>query len=423
MKRMLRSVSILLVLVFLCAPLAFALQSGAELPLNAEQAELKWSYRAGTDYKNAPTIPAYFDGKVYFMHGSTLSCIDAADGKLIAECTLSGRNQYTQVAVLCTDKYVFCPMDGGKVQAVSRSTMTADWLYTDPLGGQGLTPILTDGQRLYTGFWNDEEEDANFVCLDAQTGACLWSVTRYGGYYRSSCAIAGDKILLCGDDGSAREGTGSLLLVDAVSGEILDTLDGVSGDFRAAFGTDGSSYYFATKAGVLYKVTLSGSKLTLAGQLKLHGACTTTPIVYGGKAYVTAQSGRFKGEVLVLNAATLSIEKKIELRAYPQGDALLCTAHPLRLYTTYNSPPGGLQVVDLENYTAEDLFEPEEGLRNYCTSSVQITNDGTMLYKNDTGTIFAVGKKAEKPLTLWQRFVQRIRDFFQKLFSFFKVVF
>ncbi len=421
MKRIMRIVSCLLALTLLCGTAAFALQSGADLPVSAEQAELKWTYRAGTDYKNAPTIPAYYDGKVYFMHADKLSCIDADNGKLLSECTLSGRNQYTQVPVLCTDKYVYCPMDGGKVQAVLRADMKADWVYTDPLGGQGLTPIVTDGTRLYTGFWNDEEADANFVCLDAQTGDRLWSVKRFGGYYRASCALSGGKVLLCGDDGSAKTGTGDLLCVDALSGEVLDTLSGIAGDFRAGFGSDGSNFYFATKAGILYKVSLSGDKLTLEKQLKLHGDCTTTPILYGGKAYVTAMSGRYKGEVLVLNASTLAIEKTVELRAYPQGEALLCTAEPLRLYTTYNSPPGGVQVVDLTAGTAADLFEPGEGMQNYSTSSVQVTSDGTLLFKNDSGVIIAVGKKAEKPLTLWQRFVLRIRQFFEKLFSVFKV--
>ncbi len=420
MKRRMRILCWILAIVCLGNVCAAAEVYDGALPANADEAQLIWTYRAGTDYKNAPTIPVYFDGKVYFMHDRTLTCVDASDGKLVAECALSGRNQYTQVPVLCTDTMVYCPMDGGKVQAVSRRDMRAAWMFTDPLGGQGLSQIVTDGERLYTGFWNDDEETADYVCLDARTGDCLWTIPRTGGYYRTFCAVTSGRVILGGEDGSAKMGTGNLLCVDKRTGEVLDALGGISGDLRSGIAADGNSFYFATKGAMLYKVTLTDDKLTLAGRLPLHGDCTATPIVYGGKVYVSAMSGRFRGEVLVADAQTLAVEKTVPIRQYPQGDALLCTAQSMRLYTTYNSAPGGLVVVDLQTGTSADLFEPDEGMRNYCTSSVQATPDGMLLYKNDSGTIFAVGKKPEKPLTFWQRLVKRVRDFFQKFFSFFK---
>lgn len=386
---------ILLLVGLLCTPCA-ALVTQAEPPLTAEDAALLWKYVPGTGYRDAPSVPAYFDGKVYVMHHKTIDCLNAATGEAEKSGVLAAAPSYAIVPVLCTDDSVFCPLGGGNVQAFDRGTLASRWIYTDPLGGQALTAVVTDGTRVFTGFWNEETEDANFVCLDAATGECLWRVTRRGGFYFASCALAGDCVLLGGDNGSGGDGEGQLLLLDKETGETLGSLP-FAGDNRSAIVAHDGAYYFTTKAGMLYKIRLQDGTLTLDKSVNLPGASTSAPVGFGGSLYLGVQQGR-AGAVLTLDADTLQITKTVSVPGYPQAEMLLVDSASPRLILTCNTPPGALYTVDPAAGTCETLYTPENGSQNYCISPVHVTPDGTLLYKNDSGTVFAVGKKPAEPV-------------------------
>ena len=353
------------------------------------------------------------------MHHKSLDCLNAATGAVERSGSMTAAPSYAIVPVACTDDAVYCPLGGGIVQAFSRADLTSRWIYTDPLGGQALSPVTVDGNLLFTGFWNEENEDAAFVCLDANTGACLWRVVRTGGFYCTSCRIEGAYVLLGGDDGSVQTGTGELLCLDKATGKTLDSL-AFSGDHRSGILSYAGAYYFATKAGVLYQFRMHAGELTLIHTAALPGAVTATPIGYGGNVYLGVQQGR-AGAVLVLDAHSLQRVRLVSVQGYPQGEMLLVDADAPRLVLTCNTPPGGLTVVDPESGTAQALYTPETGAQGYCISPVSCTPDGTLLYKNDSGTVFAVGHKPQTPQkrTFIQRLLDRIRAFWKKVISLF----
>lgn len=386
---------ILLLVGMLCAPCS-ALVTQSEPPLTAQDAALLWKYVPGTGYRNAPSVPVFFADKVYVMHHKKLDCLNAATGAVEITGTMSKEPSYAIVSVLCTDDTVYCPLGGGTVEAFARDTLESRWIYTDPLGGQGLSEIVTDGTHVFTGFWNDEAINADFVCLDAATGECLWSVTRKGGFCFATCLVVGDRVLLGGDNGTSGDGDGQLLLLDKATGETLDSLT-FSGDNRSAIVAIDGAYYFTTKAGMLYKVRLQNDKLTLDASVNLPGASTSAPVGYGGKLYLGVQKGT-AGAVLTLDANTLRTLQTATVAGYPQAEMLLVAGTSPRLILTCNTPPGALYTVDPVTGRADVLYMPEAGSQNYCISPVNVMPDGTLLYKNDSGAVFAVGKRQAEPV-------------------------
>lgn len=62
---------------------------------------------------------------------------------------------------------LFVALSSGTVQAFDAATLDSLWIYQDMLGGQPNCPLTYHDGYVYTGFWNQEQENANFVCLSA----------------------------------------------------------------------------------------------------------------------------------------------------------------------------------------------------------------------------------------------------------------
>ena len=157
--------------------------------------------------------------------------------------------------------------------------------------------------------------------------------------------------------------------------------------------------------------------------MKLSGASTSTPVIYNGRLYIGVQSQGFGGKVWVIDADTLSLIYSAEMNGYPQNEMLVSTAYEsesgcVYLYSSYNSAPGGITVLtDRSGQTepiTEQLFVPDEGSSGYCISPICVGDDGTLIYKNDSGTLFAV-ERVEK--TAKKTIFQKILDFFRQLFD------
>ena len=90
------------------------------------------------------------------------------------------------------------------------------------------------------------------------------------------------------------------------------------------------------------------------------------------------------------------------------------------IYSTYNSSPGGITVyTDSANKTKAvkaELFTPDSDKANYCISSIVCDENGTLFYKNDSGYIFAVGKKGTGKQNFFVRVFNAIINLFKNLF-------
>ncbi len=424
MKKSIKIISIFLTLSILFSSAAFAAATDTETPVTADEAELRWFLKLGTNYRNAPSVPAVHGDFVYTMSAKELHKISLDSGEILQTAEMSSTPSFGYTPPIVDGEIIFCPLEDGTVQAFDNKSLQPLWIYEDSLGGQALSPIVYDNGKIYTGFWNDEEAEANYVCLNAESGSIIWSMTRKGGFYWSEPAVSGDYLILGSDNGSGNsEDEGTVLSINKHTGEIIDSVE-VIGDQRSGITYYNGYFYFVTKAGYLYKTSLSGDgKITSTDSAKLSGASTSTPTIYEDKIYIGVQSSGFSGSLCVFDAETLEPMQSIEMKGYPQNEILLTTAYnSVYIYSTYNAGPGGISVIKDGENIVSDLFIPEEGYRGYCISPVAAADDGTLIYKNDSGTLFAISKKiTEEPeKSLFEIIVDWFKSIFNMIFALFK---
>ena len=438
--------------VVLCfsAVSALAAESGAgsritsaKTPVSASQANLKWSIRLGKSYKDAPAPPIAVGDTLIVMSGKTLYKMSKETGKIIDTAAMEDTPSYSYTSPAYADGVIYCPLDNATVQAFDYETMTSLWVYHDPLGGQSLTEIVYDDGFLYTGFWNDEDADANYVCLNAEDEdktktneekSAVWTYAHKGGFYWAKCAVIGSRVIFGSDDGTVEaDGKSLLISADKKSGNIKQTIE-IKGDQRSGITYYDGRAYFTTKAGLLYSVGVKkGGSLIVSDvkMLSLGGASTSTPVIYSGRIYVGVQGSGFgKGTLAVIDSANMKKIYSATLGGYPQNTVLLSTAYEsesgkVYIYSTYNASPGGITVLsDAPGQLSakpEELFVPGGSMANFCICSVIADDDGTLFYKNDSGYIFAV-ENTEKQKTDISGTIKIIFAAIKKIIAFLKSI-
>lgn len=388
-----------------------SLLTDAKTPVSA--GKLKYSKRFGAGYTNSPTTPLAVGNTLIVAAGKKLYKLDSQTGEEIQSASLAGSLGFAVAMPLYADGKIFVQLDGGRVQAFSFKTMKPLWLYIDKLGGQGLSPLTYDNGYVYTGFWVSETDSASFVCLSAkdedtkkenESKKARWTYKRKGGFYMAGAAVT-DKFVLVGCDDGARGSSGNscILSLNKTNGKLASSLK-TKGDLRTSVTYDSSlkSYFVSSKAGFVYrfKADAKSGKLSSLVSFKASGSVTSSPAVYKGRVYFGCQS-KESGKFVVLNAKTMKKVYDCEIPGYPQSAPLVSTGYEGKtyIYMTYNQKPGGiLMFEDAPGQAAAkktDLFTPPESLSQFCISAVTAGSDGTLYYKNDSGTIFAVTENTQ----------------------------
>lgn len=436
--------------IALCFSAVFALAAegdfggritAAKTPVSASRASLKWSKRLGKSYKDAPAPPIAVGDTLIVMSGKTLYKMNRKTGEVIDSAAMEDTPSYSYTPPTYAEGVIYCPLDNATVQAFDYETMMPLWVYHDPLGGQSLTEIVYDGGFLYTGFWNDEDADANYVCLNAEDEdktktneekRAVWAYTRKGGFYWAKCAVIGSRIIFGCDDGTVEaDGKALLISADKKSGNIKQTIE-IKGDQRSGITYYDGRVYFTTKAGLLYSVGIKSGGSIIASDVKtlsLGGASTSTPVIYSGRLYVGVQGNGFgKGTLAVVDSANMKKIYSATLNGYPQNTVLLSTAYDsengkIYIYSTYNASPGGITVLSDApgqlSAKSEELFLPSGDMANFCICSVIADDDGTLFYKNDSGYIFAV-ENTERQTAEMSEAVKIICSIIKKVIEFLK---
>ncbi len=419
---------VLLVMSLFSFP-SYALTVSSAPPVSASDTEEKWILDLGTDYKNAPSIPVLSGNYLYVMSGKKILKVSKETGKIVCEGNMSGRPTYAYVPVTVAAGKVFCPIGDGVIEAFDADNLNKLWSAHDPLEGQALTDIYYYDGKIFTGFWNSDVHDANFVSIDASTGEILWSITRAGGYYWAECARQGNYLIISGDDGSSDfDGDNFVSTVDISTGSVIDTVN-IIGDVRSGITVDSGSVYIVTKGAYLYKTKVNGNgSFGDVTTCKLAGYSTSTPTVYDGSVYIGMyDESTGNGFIGAFDAQTLTAGCVIRTPGFPQRELLISSAFddPV-IYSTYNKGPGGLIAVTYsgDKMSLENLYVPPEGKRSYCISSICADENGDLYYKNDSGSVFALThKSAENEEPKEKTLFDYIRDFFKSIGDFFKKIF
>lgn len=390
-----------------------------ETPVSPEKTEMKWVRKLGTGWAAAPSVQIIVDDALIVMSNKTLYKLSLEDGSTIAEATMAGAPSYGYTPPTYAEGMIFVPLGNGTIQAFNAKTLESLWIYKDPLGGQALSPITYSDGYIYTGFWNGEEKNADYVCIAVEDESpaadeakeAKWSMTVQGGFYWAGSVAIGDALIFGTDDGATGWNSPShLYSVNKYTGEVISCLD-IVGDQRSsiAYSAEKGRIYFTTKCGYLYSSAINaqtGEISDLKG-VNNNAQSTATPIVYGDKVYYGTGSGistsGSSGNFVVSDADSLELLYAVGLKGYPQSSLLLSTAYYdteglLYFYSTYNATPGGISLikVDPTKNTADgaELIEVYDaaGYSQYCIASVICDEIGTLYYKNDSANVIAVGK-------------------------------
>ncbi len=385
--------------------------TSSETPITSQQADLKWAKSLGSDWAANPSVQIIVDNSIVVMSGTKIYKLSMETGKVKASADMVGSPSYGYTPPTYGDGMIFAPLGNGTIQAFDAATLKSLWVYRDAQKGQALSPITYSDGCIYTGFWNKETDAASFVCIAAddedpsrtnEEKPYKWTYSHVGGFYWAGAAAIGDFIVVQSDDGtSSYAGSGKLYVFNKLNGSVIDSAD-ISGDGRSSIAYDSQSgrIYFTTKNGKFYTAAVNPTTGAISNlssiSLGTNVQSTSTPVVYKGYAFVGASDKTVK----MIDINTMEVKSSVSLAGYPQCSLLLSNAYvgtsgKVYLYSTYNSMPGGITVieVDLANVvmTSQELYDAS-GYENYCTTSLICDNNGTIYYKNDSGYVFAVGK-------------------------------
>ena len=424
--------------------------TATKTPVSAEDGMLYWakkigSFSTGTDGNasggSAVSSPILVDGALIVYAGNTLYRINKDTGETIQTGTMAGESSFSINSATYADGMLFVALSNGRVQAFNAETLESLWVYTDPLGGQSNCPVTVCDGYVYTGFWNGETKDANYVCLSVtdedpdktlETKTATWRYTKAGGFYWAGAYVSEDFMLLGTDDGKTgyTNGHGSILLLDPKTGRMLDRTDAPRGDVRSSICYADGAYYATSKGGDFIRITLSADKRSIAKVdiLALENGTggtamsTSTPVVYNGRAYVgvsgSAQFDAYSGHnitVIDLSGA-MSIAYRVETKGYPQTSGLLSTAYEkngndyVYVYFFDNYTPGTMRMLrDTKGQKTADLITVEEGKNTayaiftpsgaqaqYAICSPIVDENGTIYFKNDSCFLMAYGSTITK---------------------------
>ena len=424
------------------------------MPISAADSMLSWATQLGEGYSgNAVGCPILVDGSLITYAASTLYRVDAVSGEVLAQGTMAGGSSFAINPPTYYEGMIFVGLSNGRIQAFDAKTLESLWLYTDAIGGQPNCPIVVYDGYLYTGFWQGETLDANFVCLsvtDEDPSSRLeqkiptWTHTQTGGFYWAGAYVCDDFLLIGTDDGqsgyaseSGVHKTAELLMLDRRTGRIMDRREGICADQRSSicYDAETDAYYFTTKGGYFYRARaaqengawriseLRELKLdNYADQLTNPAMSTCTPVVYNHRAYIgISGTGQFKAysghNLTVIDLDKWKIAYKVRTQGYPQTSGLLTTAYAdtgyVYVYFFDNFTPGKLRVLrdrpgqtsaefvtkesfvvggKTETYdTPYALFTPAGDEAQYAICSPIADEYGTIYFKNDSARLMAFG--------------------------------
>jgi outer membrane protein assembly factor BamB len=243
--------------------------------LNESTGALLWKYSTGKEINSSPLVS---NGKVFFgsMDGK-LYCINANDGSLIWNFTTTGDGWnigiHSSPAIL--DDVVFVgSLYGAKLYAINVSTGAKIWDF-QVNGNIFSSPSVYEGKVFFNA------DNAGVYCLDAITGALVWSTSDAISFVYSSVAVANGRVFI-GDSYN------KFYCFDASTGASLWNFSNIVGVWSSAAVADGK-VFFGTENGRFY--CLDETSGTQIWSYRAKERVASSPAVASGQVFVGCGSG------------------------------------------------------------------------------------------------------------------------------------
>ena len=422
-------------------------------PIKAEDSVLYWANKES--FNGYCGHPILVNGYLYTYDSKNLLKMDTVTGEIVKKGdSLVRASSFSIQPPTYGGGMIFVGLSQGTIQAFNADTMESLWVYQDPLGGQPNCQITYKDGYIYTGFWNSETQEANYVCISAtdedpssgtEAKTATWTHAQKGGYYWAGAYIdqSGTFMLEGTDDGEAGYKTGyaHVLSMNPKTGEVLDDLTlPHTGDLRSNITHDMAGdnatgdYYFTTKGGYFYRISVgSDGKFDRSslrwikldnGRNNNTAMSTSTPTVYNGRAYVgvsgESQFGQYTGHgIAVLDLISMTMAYYIPTQGYPQTSGILTRGYESETGKVYvyffdNFTPGKLRVISdqpgqtaMAEKTEESLygnvfdtgyvlFTPSGAQAQYALCNPIVDEYGTLYFRNDSNYMMAFGSTITK---------------------------
>lgn len=385
----------------------------ARTPQSLSSAEVRWKqqYGANVDYNNSISDGILVQNYVCCFQGEYLLYLDKETGEAVKRVKMSAKGNSAFNKPLYAAGMIIVPLNNGRIQAFSATTLNSLWIYDDTVGGNTATAIRYDDGYLYVGF-----ADGNLVCLlaadedpdnEREEKTAVWRKYDSNGYYHTGVYTGETMLYACGR-------SGSLYCLNKKTGETLQklTLPADYGAGSTAIVHYNGRIYFATENGYLcsYALTEEGNLDKDSVQsLKVGGTVFGTPLVYKNRLYVG--SGQ-KDQYGVLHApydmnvvqlgegGAMSLVYQMDVQGCPKGTPTLTTAYEAvdgysYVYFTTDSSKGNLYLLkDKAGATApgegSGLFYQQSEVAGNGSGSVLVDKNGNMYFRYESAWMYAL---------------------------------
>lgn len=373
----------------------------SKAPIN--KAELLWE-----SFSNAPDswgsvyagTPILVNNHIYAVRNHKIEMLDAKTGKVKASTKLHSQVGYYS-NIIYGGGMIFVPLGNGDVQCFNATTLKSMYLIENPasLGSYwGVYGAMHyDNGKLYIGYSNQGDYGgyAVYDTLDPniddeyEVVKPLWMTGEKDQSYYGSGAVTIKDMVVIGGDG------GIVSVRNAKTGEELSKCQ-LSGKIRCSLVYADGYIWTTTQNKKIYKLLLSESgKITVAEEADLPNSSNASPVVTGGKVYITGGVwGAGFLAVYDMNLTLLAQEKGEN----PFNTPTVSTAYDnVCVYFTENGPEGSLYMAEVtanNKITLTKIYTPEH--QQYSMSKVIISSDGTIYHTNDAGYLFAIRTKTSQ---------------------------
>lgn len=367
--------------------------------------ELLWE-----SFSNAPDswgsvyagTPILVNNHIYAVRNHKIEMLDAKTGEVKASTKLDSQIGFYS-NIIYGGGMIFVPLGNGDVQCFNAATLKSMYLIESPAPLESKWNVYGamhyDNGKLYVGYSNlgDYGGYAVYDTLDPNVDdeyevvQPLWTTGENDQSYYGSGAVTIKDMVVIGGDG------GIVSVRNANTGEELSKCQ-LSGKIRCSLVYADGYIWTTTQDKKIYKLLLSeNGELTVAEEADLPNSSNASPVVTGGKVYVTGGSwGAGFLAIYDMNLMLLAQEKGEN----PFNTPTVSTAYDnVCVYFTENGPEGSLYMAEVtanNKITLTKIYTPEHP--QYSMSKVIIGADGTIYYGNDSGYLFAIrGEFGEAP--------------------------
>ena len=399
------------------------------------------------------------DGGVYPVDSLTLRAIAQNDNVLPDSVTFSLNGEaFTQVPRLVTDWYTYMQNSLHHGYSESPAPVTDEIFWTAPVTGdlhEFINPIIVDGvvyyaqgwassgnlqalnastgEVLWTYFVGDSDDPPTWsdgrlyhaadsvYCIDAQTGACIWTFGE-AGYYGSTPCVWEDRVLTGRDDPSY---VAHLYCLRTSDGQILWDRE-LEGMLVSCAAVCNGIYYVPTYNGPLYAIDAADGETLWANTDAPSGYFDSSPTIVDGKVFIGDAAGSVWGFDAFTGQLDWETPLGYEVTTTPavSGQAIICGSNdypdvgvlaslsmsdgsvlwsiPMNIH---GSPAVADNVVFWSGHydpfdiiyaadaaTGDILWQYDPGITSpYGLVSTPAITDGVMYYASTDGNLYAFG--------------------------------